>query len=63
MSSVPSHTVSVSGTWVRMVDALDGFDLDHDCRLAVRVLMDDFGGIAGEGRDARDEAVGRGRGS
>lgn len=32
---------------VEVVDALDGFDLDHDRRLAVHILVDGFGGIAG----------------
>lgn len=44
---------------VEVVDCLDGFDLDHDGGLAVQVLVDGFGGVAGEGGDAGDEAEGR----
>lgn len=44
---------------VEVLDCLDGFDLDHDGGLAVQVLVDGFGGVAGEGGDAGDEAEGR----
>lgn len=47
---------------VEVVDGLDGLDLDHDGGLAVQVLVDGFGGVAGEGGDAGDEAEG-GRGA
>ena len=45
---------------VEVVDALDGFDLDHDGGLAVQVLVRGFLGVAGRRGEAGDEAEGRG---
>ena len=43
---------------VEVVDGLEGFDLDHDGGLAVDVFVQGGGGVAGDSRDAGDEAEG-----
>ncbi len=51
----------MSGTWVRkVVDCLDGFDLDHDGCLAVQVFVDGVVGIARVVREAGYKTEGRG---